>query len=60
MIERAMKGFGLTEAQLAAMFPNNRMVEPEEMARVVMWMTSDDATAVIGTSIDATGGYLAK
>jgi NAD(P)-dependent dehydrogenase (short-subunit alcohol dehydrogenase family) len=60
MIERAMKGFNLTEPQLAAMFPNNRMVEPEEMARTVMWMASDDATALIGTDVDVTGGYLAK
>jgi hypothetical protein len=30
------------------------------MARVVMWLSSDDATIMVGTDIDATGGYLTK
>ncbi|WP_218835555.1 SDR family oxidoreductase [Streptomyces sp. SA15] len=30
----------------------------EEMAAVVMWLGSEEAGAVIGTDVDASGGYL--
>lgn len=35
-----------------------RIVQREEMARVVMWLSSDDATAAVGTDVDASGGFL--
>ncbi|WP_327582615.1 glucose 1-dehydrogenase [Nonomuraea sp. NBC_00507] len=58
MLERAAKAFGVTYEQIAQDYPIKRIVRPQEMARVVMWLASDDATAVLGTDIDASGGYL--
>lgn len=58
MLRRAAEAFGVTYGQIAQDYPIKRIVEPVEMARVVMWLASDDATAVIGTDIDASGGFL--
>jgi len=58
MLRRAAQDFGMTLEQIAQLFPVKRIVQPEEMARVVMWLASDDATAIVGTDIDASGGYL--
>ncbi|WP_329087353.1 SDR family NAD(P)-dependent oxidoreductase [Streptosporangium sp. NBC_01469] len=58
MLERAARAFGVTYEQIAQDYPIKRIVEPQEIARVVMWLASDDATAVIGTDIDTSGGYL--
>ena len=58
MLRRAAQAFGTTLDQIAQDYPVKRIVQPEEMARVVMWLASDDATAVVGTDIDASGGYL--
>lgn len=37
--------------------PQGRLQEPEEIARVVMWLCSDDAAVLIGQAISADGGY---
>ena len=58
MLRRAARDFGLSFDEIAQDYPIKRIVQPEEMARVVMWLASDDATAVVGTDIDASGGYL--
>ncbi|MFC7586454.1 SDR family NAD(P)-dependent oxidoreductase [Nonomuraea antimicrobica] len=58
MLERAARAFGVTYEQIAQDYPIKRIVRPQEMARVVMWLASDDATAVVGTDIDASGGFL--
>ncbi|MFC4009347.1 SDR family NAD(P)-dependent oxidoreductase [Nonomuraea purpurea] len=58
MLRRAAEAFGMTYEQIAQDYPIRRIVRPQEMARVVMWLASDDATAVLGTDIDASGGYL--
>ncbi|MEV0618716.1 SDR family oxidoreductase [Nonomuraea sp. NPDC050404] len=59
MLRRAAEAFGMTYEEIAQDYPVRRIVQPQEMARVVMWLASDDATAVIGTDIDASGGFLA-
>ena len=59
MLRRAAAAFGMTLDEIAKDYPVQRIVQPEEMARVVLWLASDDATAVVGTDIDASGGYLA-
>jgi NAD(P)-dependent dehydrogenase (short-subunit alcohol dehydrogenase family) len=58
MLRRAAAAFGVTYDQIAQDYPIKRIVRPEEMASVVMWLSSDEASAVIGTDIDASGGYL--
>lgn len=58
MLRRAAAAFGATYEQIAQEYPIKRIVRPEEMAAVVMWLASDEASAVVGTDIDASGGYL--
>ncbi|HYN95143.1 MAG TPA: SDR family oxidoreductase [Pilimelia sp.] len=60
MLERAAKAFGMTFEQIAQDFPIRRIVAPEEMAAVVMFLASDAASAVHGTDLDASGGFLAS
>lgn len=59
MLHRAARAFGMTLPQIAKDYPVRRIVAPEEMARVVLWLSSEDATAVVGTDVDASAGYLA-
>jgi NAD(P)-dependent dehydrogenase (short-subunit alcohol dehydrogenase family) len=59
MLRRAAAAFGSTYEELALDYPVRRIVAPEEMAAVVMFLASDAASAVHGTDIDASGGYLA-
>lgn len=58
MLQRAMKGFGVTAEQAAAGVPSGRINTVEEMARMVMFLSSDEALSVAGTDIDVTGGML--
>ncbi|KAB2345562.1 SDR family NAD(P)-dependent oxidoreductase [Actinomadura rudentiformis] len=58
MLERAAKAFGMTYEQIAQGYPIKRIVRAEEMARVIMWLASDEASPVVGTDLDASGGYL--
>ncbi|NJP88645.1 SDR family oxidoreductase [Nonomuraea sp. FMUSA5-5] len=58
MLRRAAEAFGTTYEEIAQDYPIKRIVQPQEMARVVMWLASDDATAVVGTDLDASGGFL--
>ncbi len=60
MLRRALSSWGVTTEAEAKNYPINRLATAEEMARVVMWLSSDDATIMVGTDIDATGGYLTK
>jgi NAD(P)-dependent dehydrogenase (short-subunit alcohol dehydrogenase family) len=60
MLRRALSSWGVTTEVEAKNYPINRLATAEEMARVVMWLSSDDATIMVGTDIDATGGYLTK
>ncbi|KJH71523.1 SDR family NAD(P)-dependent oxidoreductase [Aliterella atlantica] len=58
MLRRALKGFGITAEQAAAGVPIRRINTVEEMARMVMFLSSNDASSVAGTDIDVTGGML--
>lgn len=58
MLRRAAEAFGMTYEQIAQDYPIRRIVCAEEMAAVVMFLASDDASAVIGHNLDASGGYL--
>ncbi|WP_409494314.1 SDR family NAD(P)-dependent oxidoreductase [Amycolatopsis sp. cmx-11-12] len=58
MLRRAAEAFGVTYEQIAQDYPIKRIVRPEEMATVVMWLSSPESSAVTGTDLDASGGYL--
>lgn len=58
MLERALRGFGVTQDEIARTIPIRRITTAEEIARIVMYLASDDATTLSGMDIDATGGML--
>ncbi len=60
MLRRAAAAFGMTYEQIAQDYPIRRIVRAEEIARVVMFLASPDASAVVGHDLDATGGFLAR
>lgn len=58
MLERALKGFGVSAEKIAETTPIRRINTSEEMARIVMFLSSDDASALAGMDMDVTGGML--
>lgn len=50
----------LTYEKAAQGFVTKRVMSPDEMARAVMFLASDQATSVTGMDLDVTGGQLAK
>ena len=60
MLRRALEAWDTDLETIAQEYPIKRIVAPEEIARGVMWLASAEPIAVVGTDIDATGGYLTK
>jgi NAD(P)-dependent dehydrogenase (short-subunit alcohol dehydrogenase family) len=60
MLRRALEAWNTDFETVAQEYPIKRIVDPEEIARGVMWLASASPIAVIGTDLDATGGYLTK
>ncbi len=50
----------VTYEQAAKGFVTKRVMSPDEMARAVMFLASDDASSVTGMDLDVTGGQLAR
>ncbi len=57
MVDNWLQGSEDAERQVASLHPIGRIAEPEEIARVVCWLLSDDASFVVGATIAADGGY---
>lgn len=49
-----------TKQQLANMHPQGRLAQPEEVASAVMFLASDEASFVNGTTLLVDGGYTAQ
>ena len=49
---------GDLEGQLAAKFPEGRVREPEDAARLVAFLASDEAAWITGQVIHSEGGFL--
>jgi NAD(P)-dependent dehydrogenase (short-subunit alcohol dehydrogenase family) len=47
-------------ADLAALYPTNRILQPQDIAHVAVFLASDDAHAINGASIVVDDGILAK
>lgn len=60
MLRRALAAWKTDFETVSQDYPLKRIVNPEEIARTVMWLSSDDASCIIGMDVDATGGYLTK
>jgi NAD(P)-dependent dehydrogenase (short-subunit alcohol dehydrogenase family) len=60
MLRRALAAWKTNFESVSQDYPLKRIVNPEEIARTVMWLSSDDASCIVGMDVDATGGYLTK
>lgn len=60
MLRRALAAWKTDFVTVAKEYPLKRIVNAEEIARAVMWLSSDDASCIVGMDVDATGGYLTK
>lgn len=59
MLRRALAAWKTDFKTVAQDYPLKRIVNAEEIARAVMWLSSDEASCIVGMDVDATGGYLA-
>lgn len=48
------------QAEMAKVVPMGRLGEPEEMARAVVWLCSDDASFITGHALSVDGGLAAS
>ncbi|ARV62961.1 short-chain dehydrogenase [Nostocales cyanobacterium HT-58-2] len=60
MLRRALAAWKTNFKAVSQDYPIKRIVNVEEIARSVMWLSSDDASCITGMDVDATGGYLTK
>jgi NAD(P)-dependent dehydrogenase (short-subunit alcohol dehydrogenase family) len=60
MTERAMDGGSISEEMMIAAEPIGRIGKPEEIANVVLFLCSDDASYVTGLPMPVDGGYVAQ
>lgn len=60
MLRRALAAWNTDFETVSQDYPIKRIVMPEEIARSVMFLSSDDASCITGIDLDATGGYLTK
>ncbi len=60
MLRRALEAWNTDFEAVKQEYPIKRIVAAEEIARAVIWLASAEPTSIVGTDIDATGGYLTK
>ncbi|MEZ5344373.1 MAG: SDR family oxidoreductase [Pyrinomonadaceae bacterium] len=60
MIERYVQGDEKAAKQFAALHPIGRAGKPEEIAETCVWLCSDKAGFITGSSVSADGGYTAQ
>ncbi|HEY5751855.1 MAG TPA: glucose 1-dehydrogenase [Chthoniobacterales bacterium] len=60
MLRSALAAWHTDFSTVAKDYPINRIVQPEEIARAVMFLSSDEASCITGMDMDVTGGYLTK
>jgi NAD(P)-dependent dehydrogenase (short-subunit alcohol dehydrogenase family) len=58
--ERTLDRGFLSEEQIIATEPINRMGKPEEIAEAVLWLCSDAASFVTGVPFPVDGGFVAQ
>ena len=59
MLDRVLRDWDIPEEHLVAVYPMQRVAQPEEITNAVMWLASDAASYVSGMQFDIDGGGLA-
>jgi 3-oxoacyl-[acyl-carrier protein] reductase len=60
LVDQALRDGSLQEAWMLARVPLGRLADPAEIARVVRFLASDDASYVTGHTLAADGGWTAQ
>lgn len=60
MLRRALAAWKTNFDSVSQDYPIKRIVQLDEIAKTVLWLSSADPTCIVGTDIDVTGGYLTK
>jgi NAD(P)-dependent dehydrogenase (short-subunit alcohol dehydrogenase family) len=60
MVERTIDGGMISEEAMIAAEPIGRIGKPEEIANVVLFLCSDEASFVTGLPMPVDGGYVAQ
>jgi NAD(P)-dependent dehydrogenase (short-subunit alcohol dehydrogenase family) len=60
MVERVIDGGSISEETMIASEPIGRIGKPEEIANVVLFLCSDEASFVTGLPMPVDGGYVAQ
>lgn len=60
MMERAFEAHPEVENYLVSQIPQGRLGKPEEVAKAVLWLASDDSPFVAGHTLVVDGGYVAR
>jgi NAD(P)-dependent dehydrogenase (short-subunit alcohol dehydrogenase family) len=60
LLERAIDKGGFTEADVIAGEPVGRMGKPDEIAKGVLWLLSDQSSFVTGHPLTIDGGWVAR
>jgi len=50
----------IDEAMLVPLHPIGRLGKPEEVAELIIWLSSDKASFITGAYYPVDGGYLAR
>ena len=56
IVAKTGRSTGETRAALAAVNPQNRFVQPDEVAAAVLWLCSDAASSITGQALSISGG----
>ena len=59
MMARVLGGDPANKQRMESRVPERRLGKPDEIARTVMWLASDEAAYVTGTAITVDGGMMA-
>jgi NAD(P)-dependent dehydrogenase (short-subunit alcohol dehydrogenase family) len=60
LIHKLIDGQPEVEKMLLSHIPMNRMAQPEEIAKVVLFLCSDDASYITGHALAVDGGWVAR
>ena len=60
LIHKLIDGQPEVEKMLLSHVPMNRMAQPEEIARAVLFLCSDDASYITGHALAVDGGWVAQ